>query len=296
MLSILSYSTKSTMITALIPYPEIDPIALQLGPLAIRWYSLAYLFGLLGGMMMLRKRAASPIVPYTPDDALDYLTWCTLGVLLGGRLGLVLFYYPSMIWERPGKILAMWEGGMSFHGGFIGVVVATLLFTRVRKIPFMAFGDEIAVAAPLGLLFGRIANFINGELWGRTTDVSWAMVFPGAGDLPRHPSQLYEALLEGVMLLIVLNALRPWALRKFAPGFLMGVFLIGYAFSRFTVEFVREPDAHLGEVLFGATMGQLLTIPMLIVGVTLVVRAVKAGPTGRPWLTMPPADALKASK
>lgn len=283
MLSLLFPEPTRFMLTAVLTYPEIDPIAVQLGPLAIRWYSLAYLFGLLGGMWMLRTRAKQAIVPFSPDDAIDYLTWCTIGVLLGGRLGLVFFYYPSMLWEDPARVLAMWEGGMSFHGGFIGVVVATILFSRVRKIPFLAFGDEIAVASPLGLLFGRIANFINGELWGRTTESEWGMVFPGAGPLPRHPSQLYEAALEGVLLLVILNLLRPWALRRFAPGFLMGAFMIGYALSRFTVEFFREPDGHLGFVLFGATMGQLLTIPMMLVGVVLVVRAVKAGPTERPW-------------
>lgn len=275
------------MLSAVLTYPDIDPIAVQLGPLAIRWYSLAYLFGLLGGMMMLRHRAKSTIVPFTPDDAIDYLTWCTLGVLLGGRLGLVLFYYPEMLWENPGRVLAMWEGGMSFHGGLLGVVVATILFSRKRKVPFLAFGDEIAAAAPLGLLFGRMANFVNGELWGRVSDAPWAMVFPSGGPYARHPSQLYEAVLEGLLLLVVLNALRPMVQRRFAPGFLMGLFLVGYAVSRFVVEFFREPDAHLGFLLFGATMGQLLTIPMAAAGIWLMVRAVKHGPGGRPWVEEP---------
>lgn len=283
------------MLFAALTYPDIDPIAVQLGPVAIRWYSLAYLFGLLGGMMLMRRRAQAAHVPFTPDDAIDYLTWCTLGVLIGARLGLVLFYYPSMLWEEPGRVLAMWEGGMSFHGGLIGVLLVTVIFARVKKIPFLAFADEIAVVAPLGLLFGRIANFINGELWGRVSDAPWAMVFPNAGPFPRHPSQLYEGFLEGLVLLVVLNLLRPIAQQRYAPGYLTGVFLVGYAFSRFTVEFFREPDAHLGFVLFGATMGQLLTIPMAIVGAWLIARAVKQGPGHRPWVEAPAQVEAKAS-
>lgn len=275
------------MLTAILTYPTIDPVALQIGPLAIRWYSLAYLFGLLLSMWVLRQRGRQNITPHTPDDAVDFLTWATLGMLIGARLGLVLFYYPQWIWERPGAILAMWEGGMSFHGGGLGVLVATILFTRRRKIPLLPFVDEIAVIAPVGLLFGRIANFINAELWGRVTDVPWAMIFPNSGGLPRHPSQLYQAALEGLLLLILLNALRPWAQRKFAPGFLLGVFLSGYSLSRFSMEFFRAPDEHLGFLIFGATMGQLLSVPMLLGGVWLIVRAVSAGPTGRDWMQEP---------
>jgi len=263
------------MLTALIPYPNIDPIAVQLGPIGIRWYSLAYLFGLLIGMWVLRTRAKDPRTPHSPDDAIDFLTWCTLGMLIGARVGLVLFYYPHWIWERPGAIFAMWEGGMSFHGGGLGVLVAAILFTHFRKISLLPFLDEISAIAPLGLLFGRLANFINAELYGRVTDVPWAMIFPGGGDVPRHPSQLYEAALEGLALLIVLNALRPIALRKYAPGLLLGVFLSGYALSRFAMEFFRQPDDHLGFLIFGATMGQLLTFPMFFVGLAFIIRAVR---------------------
>ncbi len=267
------------MLTSLIRYPEIDPVALQLGPLGIRWYSLAYLFGLLLSMWVLYRRGKQAITPYQPTDAVDFLTWCTLGVLLGGRLGFVLFYYPSWFWTNPLEVFAMWEGGMSFHGGILGVLVAGWLFTSKRHIEKLPFADEICTVAPIGLLFGRLANFINGELWGRATDVSWAMIFPSAGDnVPRHPSQLYEAALEGVVLLTVLNLLRPWAQKRFGAGFLSGVFLIGYWFSRFTMEFFRQPDEHLGFLIFGATMGQLLSIPMLIIGIILVVRAVKTEP------------------
>lgn len=281
---LLHFLYQDAMLTALLTYPNIDPVALTLGPLEIRWYSLAYLFGLLISMWVLRQRAFQKVTPHSPDDAIDFLTWATLGMLIGARLGLVLFYYPQWLWERPGAIFAMWEGGMSFHGGGLGVLVATIWFTRRRKIALLPFLDEISVIAPIGLLFGRIANFINAELWGRVSDVPWAMVFPDSGGLPRHPSQLYEAALEGLLLLIVLNALRPWAQRKFAPGFLLGVFLSGYSLARFSMEFFRAPDDHLGFLIFGATMGQLLSFPMLLVGVWLIVRAVKAGPTGRPWL------------
>lgn len=271
------------MLSATLTYPTIDPIALQLGPIGIRWYSLAYLFGLLIGMWVLRKRALDSRTPYTPDDAIDFLTWCTLGMLIGARVGLVLFYYPHWIWERPGAIFAMWEGGMSFHGGGLGVLVAAILFTHFRKIPLLPFVDEISAIAPLGLFFGRIANFINGELYGRVSDVPWAMVFPDGGSAPRHPSQLYEAGLEGLTLLLVLNLLRPLALRRFAPGFLLGVFLSGYAMCRFSMEFFRQPDDHLGFLVFGATMGQLLTFPMFFVGLWFIVRAIKRGEGHRPW-------------
>lgn len=275
---------QDVMLTAYLTYPNIDPVALNLGPLQIRWYSLAYLFGLLVSMWVLRQRAFQKITPYKPVDAIDFLTWATLGMLIGARVGLVLFYYPQWIWERPRAILAIWEGGMSFHGGGLGVLFATIWFARRRKIPLLPFLDEIAVIAPIGLLFGRLANFINAELWGRVTDVPWAMVFPDSGGLPRHPSQLYEAAFEGMLLLLVLNAMRPWAQRRFAPGFLLGLFLSGYSLARFSMEFFRAPDDHLGFLVFGATMGQILSFPMLFVGAWLMYRAVKAGPTGRPWL------------
>mgnify|MGYP002620289891 CR=1 FL=1 len=262
-------------------YPDIDPVALQLGPVAIRWYSLAYLVGLLGGMYLMRRRADQEHVPYTADDAYDFLVWCTVGLLLGARLGLVLFYYPEMIWQSPHRILAMWEGGMSFHGGAIGVLVATLLFCRRRGIPFLQFADEITAAAPLGLLAGRVANFINGELWGRTSDVPWAMVFPSGGPEPRHPSQLYEALTEGLLLLILVNVVRARFQRSTGPGVVAGTFLTGYAVARFSMEFFREPDDHLGFLFLGATMGQLLTLPMLIAGIVLISRGIKAGPEAR---------------
>lgn len=267
------------MLTALMEYPQIDPVALQLGPVAIRWYSLAYLVGLLGGAFIMAKRSEQPQVPFTRDDVWDFLTWAVIGVLLGARLGLVLFYYPSMIWEEPHMILAMWTGGMSFHGGVLGLVVAGWIFTTRRGIPKLAFGDELVCVAPIGLFFGRLANFINGELWGRPTDVSWAMVFPDDDlGLARHPSQLYEAFTEGLLLFLVLWALRRTVQQRYGTGLLLGVFLAGYGISRFTMEFFREPDAHLGLLVFNASMGQLLTVPMLLLGVYFIVRAMKTPP------------------
>lgn len=268
------------MFLATLDYPNIDPIAVSLGPIAIRWYSLAYLTGLLSGMWIIARRGREARTPYTPADGYDFLAWCTIGLLVGARLGLVFFYYPSMIWEAPGDIFAMWKGGMSFHGGAIGVLVTTYIFCRIRRIPLLAFGDELAAVGPIGLMCGRVANFINAELWGRVAgdDVPWAMVFPDAGPSPRHPSQLYEALTEGLLLLIVVNVVRSkYAARK-GPGIVLGTFLVGYAIARFSMEFFRQPDAHLGFLVFHATMGQLLTIPMFFIGVWLIIRATRTAP------------------
>ncbi|CAK0776097.1 Phosphatidylglycerol--prolipoprotein diacylglyceryl transferase [Azospirillaceae bacterium] len=264
-----------------LPFPAIDPIAVQIGPLAIRWYALAYLAGfLLGWRYCLRLADHMPKnVARTPtrQDYDDFLTWAVVGVILGGRSGYVFFYNFSFYLENPLSALMMWHGGMSFHGGLAGVVVATLLFCRQRKLsPFM-FGDALACAAPIGLFFGRIANFVNGELWGRVSEVSWAVVFPRGGFLPRHPSQLYEAALEGAVLFLVLFVVahrgtiagKPLWER---PGTLSGVFFIGYGLSRLAVEFFREPDPQLGFLFAGATMGQLLSAPMLMLGVWFLWR------------------------
>jgi phosphatidylglycerol:prolipoprotein diacylglycerol transferase len=281
------------MLLAQLTYPEIDPVAVQLGPIAIRWYSLAYLVGLLAGTWLIARRGTQRRTPYTPGDAYDFLAWVTLGLLIGARLGLVIFYYPSMIWESPGDILAMWKGGMSFHGGAIGVVLTTVIFCKIRNIPILAFGDEIGAVAPIGLLCGRIANFINGELWGRVaeSDVPWAMVFPGAGSEPRHPSQLYEALTEGVLLFIVANIVRRKFAHRTAPGIVTGTFFAGYAVARFSMEFFRQPDEHLGYLFLNMTMGQLLTLPMLAIGVWLIVRAAK-----NPAITPEEADQMIQSR
>jgi phosphatidylglycerol:prolipoprotein diacylglycerol transferase len=274
-----------------IPFPDFDPVIFEFGPFAIRWYSLAYIAGLVIGWRYCRRLAVRSPARFTTEDLPaeateaqiqeheereaavfdDFLLWATLGVILGGRLGFVLFYNPGYFLSHPLEILKIWQGGMSFHGGLLGVVAAQVIFAWRRNIPLIAQADIIAAAAPIGLFLGRIANFINGELYGRATDAPWAMIFPSDPDqLPRHPSQLYEAGLEGLVLFFVLFALvKLGALAR--TGLLTGAFLIGYALSRLSVEFFRQPDAHLGFLLGGATMGQLLSLPMLFAGLGLVI-------------------------
>ncbi len=259
-----------------IAFPAIDPILVQLGPFAIRWYALAYVLGILLGWRYMIFLARRPPQSMTARDIDDFLVWATLGIVLGGRFGYVLFYRPGFYLENPLSALAVWQGGMSFHGGLLGVFVAMILFARSRKINWIGVADLVVCAAPIGLFFGRIANFVNGELFGRVSDVSWAMVFPHGGPLPRHPSQLYEAVLEGLVLFVVLAA---FALGTKAPqrrGLLSGVFLTGYAIARMIAELFREPDAHLGFLFAGATMGQLLSLPLLLVGLYLIHYARRA--------------------
>ena len=258
-----------------IPFPAIDPIALELGPLVIRWYSLAYIAGILLGwryMLRLTDRTDGAISREHIDD---FIVWATLGIVLGGRLGYVLFYRPDYYFANPLEIPAMWKGGMSFHGGMLGVFTAILLFTRKRAIRFLCFADLVCAAAPIGLFFGRIANFINGELFGRVTDVPGAMVFPRGGPAPRHPSQLYESTLEGLVLFLVIVVLitRFDALKK--PGLLIGTFLAGYGIARIIVEFVRQPDEGIGFFYGVATMGQLLSVPLLLVGLWAIYLAIR---------------------
>ncbi|MDB5365730.1 MAG: prolipoprotein diacylglyceryl transferase [Rhodospirillales bacterium] len=263
-----------------IPYPAIDPVAIEIGPIAIRWYALAYLAGiLLGWRMAARLAAQRPGMRPTPEDLDDFLVWAVLGVVLGGRLGMVLFYQPSTYFADPIQIIQVWKGGMSFHGGCLGVLIAIGLFSWRRHFDPLRLGDLMAVVAPIGLFFGRIANFINGELWGRPSDVPWAMIFPNdEAQLPRHPSQLYQAGLEGVVLFVLMQ----WAVRhsdwRDRPGLLGGVFLIGYGLARIVGELFREPDSYLGFFLAGTTMGQLLSVPMVLVGVALIVRARRRAP------------------
>ncbi len=258
-----------------IPYPAINPILVSFGPFAIRWYALAYIAGLVIGWRYCLSIARRPPQVARPQDIDDFLVWATLGVVLGGRTGYVLFYRPDYYFNNPTEIPALWHGGMSFHGGALGVIVALWLFCRQRKIAFLAFADIIACAVPIGLFFGRIANFINGELWGRVaTDVPWAMVFPTGGPLPRHPSQLYEATLEGIVLFTLLYLLQRRTRIREQPGALSGTFLMGYAVARIIAEFFRQPDANLGYLWLGfVTMGQILSVPLLLVGLWLVWRA-----------------------
>ena len=263
------------MIAAL-TFPAIDPVAISIGPLAIRWYSLAYIAGLLLAWWYCRWAAARPPKRVSTVAIDDYLLWATLGVVLGGRLGYVLFYKPGFYLENPQEIVFLWQGGMSFHGGFLGVVAATILFARKRGIALSTLSDIIAGAAPIGLCLGRIANFINGELFGRPTEAAWGMVFPYGGPFPRHPSQLYEAALEGLLLFLVLHLLIRLGKLEY-PWFITGAFLIGYGLSRIVVEFFREPDEYLGLLLGGVTMGQILSLPMLAVGIGAVFWAQRAG-------------------
>jgi phosphatidylglycerol:prolipoprotein diacylglycerol transferase len=256
-------------------FPQFDPVLVHLGPLAIRWYALAYIAGLVLGWRAVRYLVRRPPIVATAEQVDDFLTWATLGVVLGGRFGYVFFYQPETFLEHPLRILAVWEGGMSFHGGMLGVAVAITLYCRQQHIPVLGFADRIAIIAPLGLGFGRIANFINGELWGRPAPdwLPWAMIFPTGGPVPRHPSQIYQALMEGLILLVVMLVLgsRETLRRRF--GCLTGVFLIGYAIARIIGEFFRQPDAFLGFLFAGATMGQLLSLPMAAAGIWLVVRS-----------------------
>ena len=264
-----------------IPYPEIDPILVQFGPIAIRWYALSYIGGLLLAWwymrVLIRRASASPVPgPLSLEQVDDFITWVVIGVVLGGRLGYVFFYKPAFYLDNPAQIFQVWQGGMSFHGGLLGVIVAGILFARRHKIPMLAFADLGFVATPIGLFLGRLANFINGELYGRVTDVPWAMVFPRGGPSPRHPSQLYEAALEGLVLFILLYFLWRWEGVRGRPGVLTGVFLVGYATARGLVELVRQPDVYLGLLAGGTTMGQWLSAPMLALGLYLIFRPKRA--------------------
>ena len=262
-----------------IPYPALDPVLVHIGPFAIRWYALAYIVGILMGWVYARALIRSETLwggkaPMTVLDFDDFVLWVTLGIILGGRTGYVLFYNLPHFAAHPIEIVQLWNGGMSFHGGFAGCVIAVVVFARRRGISILSLGDITCAVGPIGLFLGRLANFINGELWGRPTDVPWAMVFPGGGPLPRHPSQLYEATLEGMVLFVVLAVLmRAGALKR--PGLIIGAFAMVYAIARSFSEFFREPDAQLGFLWGGATMGQLLSIPLFFAGVGFVTYALK---------------------
>jgi phosphatidylglycerol---prolipoprotein diacylglyceryl transferase len=257
-------------------HPQFDPVAVSLGPLAVRWYGLMYLAGFVAFLWLGRLRARSqPWHGMTAQDLDDLLFYGVLGVIAGGRLGQVLFYEPGYYVTHPLEILAVWKGGMSFHGGFLGVLAAMLLFARKRGMGFLAVTDFIAPLVPLGLGAGRIGNFINGELWGRiaSPDLPWAMVFPQVDMAPRHPSQLYQAGLEGLALFVLLW----WFSRMRRPiGQVSGLFLVGYGVFRFAAEYFREPDAGIFGLSYMVSMGQWLSLPMIVVGIALIVRGKKA--------------------
>lgn len=244
-------------------FPQIDPVIIRVGPLAIRWYGMMYLLGFAAAYKLITHLCRLRNIDLNKDGVSDLLFYGVIGVVLGGRLGYVLFYNLHQYLARPWEIFAVWQGGMSFHGGLLGVVAATILFCWRRQLSILQVGDVLVTSSTIGLGLGRIGNFINGELWGRTTDLPWGMVFPGGGPLPRHPSQLYEAFLEGLVLFLVLYLLHR---RKVAEGVPFFVFFVGYGLFRFLVEFVRQPDAHLGFLWGGATMGQLLSLPMILFG------------------------------
>jgi phosphatidylglycerol:prolipoprotein diacylglycerol transferase len=266
-------------------FPKFDPVLVTIGPFAIRWYALAYIVGILLGWVYARaviraERLWAGPAPMTVMDFDDFILWVTLGIILGGRAGYVLFYNPAHFAAHPLEIVQLWHGGMSFHGGFAGCVLAVVAFARWRGISILSLGDVTCAVAPIGLFLGRLANFINGELWGRPGDVAWAMVFPGGGPLPRHPSQLYEAALEGLVLLFVLwIAIRAGALRR--PGLVIGAFAAGYAVARVACEFFREPDPQLGYLWGGLTMGMLLSAPLLLTGLAFIAAALVRPPAQR---------------
>jgi phosphatidylglycerol:prolipoprotein diacylglycerol transferase len=271
-----------------LPFPAIDPVAIAIGPLAVRWYALAYVAGLLGGWFYARRLAATAslwgdVRRPTPADIDDVIVYAALGIVLGGRLGYVLFYNADAYLANPWEILAVWRGGMSFHGGFVGALLALVLFARSRGLSVLGLLDVAAAVAPIGLFFGRIANFVNGELWGRPApDLPFAFVFPHGGPVPRHPSQLYEAFAEGLVLFVLLAlAVRRFGFRR--PGLIGGLFLLGYAVARSVCELFREPDPQLG-FLFGSaasflgggvTMGQLLSLPMALAGIAAIALALR---------------------
>jgi phosphatidylglycerol:prolipoprotein diacylglycerol transferase len=275
-----------------LPFPAIDPVLIHIGPFAIRWYALAYIAGIFVGWWYAKRLAANARLwvpaspPMTPADIDDFVVWGAVGIILGGRIGYVLFYDLPTFIAHPLQIFAVWNGGMSFHGGFLGTILAMVLFARRRGIPPWCLIDVIAASVPFGLFFGRLANFVNGELFGRVTDVPWAMVFCNdyilemhgtcvAGSLPRHPSQLYEAALEGVAFFLVLRLFTHKFHRLRYPSFVSGVFCVGYGCARVFVEFFREPDIQIGYLAGGLTMGMLLSLPMIAFGIFLMVTAAR---------------------
>jgi phosphatidylglycerol:prolipoprotein diacylglycerol transferase len=272
-------------ILPVMPFPAIDPVLISIGPLAVRWYALAYIVGIIAGWFYARtliasKRLWGGSAPLTIIDFDDFVIWITLGIILGGRIGYVLFYNFGHFATHPFEIFELWNGGMSFHGGFIGCGVAIVLFALRRGVPMLSLSDVVTAVAPIGLFLGRLANFINGELWGRPSDVWWAMVFPNGGPLPRHPSQLYEATLEGLVLFVVLAVL-VWLGGFRRPGLITGAFAIGYGVARIICELFREPDAQLGFLWGGLTMGMLLCVPLILVGVALLALALRREPIAK---------------
>jgi len=263
-----------------LPFPTIDPVLIELGPIVIRWYALAYIAGLLFAWWYIKRLIRNDDLwakgpRPKPEHIDDLMFWIVLGVIFGGRLGYVLVYDPAYFLANPGAILAVWQGGMSFHGGAAGVILAVIGYGWRHKVSILSLLDLAAAAVPVGLFLGRLANFIRGELFGRVSDVPWAMVFPAGGPQPRHPSQLYEAALEGIVLFAVLWVLTHRAKMLKTPGLIGAIFMIGYGTARIIVEFFRMPDAQIGFLAGGATMGMVLSVPMILIGMILAIMVVR---------------------
>lgn len=264
---------------AALSFPNIDPVAVRLGPLAIHWYGLAYVVGILFAWWYSRRLVMTSQLwgpegpPMTPKDIDDFLFWAALGIVLGGRIGYILFYDFQRYLANPMDVFAVWQGGMSFHGGFAGTTLAMILFARTRRIRVWSTFDVIAAGAPVAIGLVRLTNFVNSELWGRPSDMPWALIFPNGGPVPRHPSQIYEALLEGLVLFVLLRLLTHRFHRLASPGFVSGAFATGYSAARIFVEFFREPDAQIGYLAGGwLTMGIVLSLPMLAIGIWAMLR------------------------
>ena len=258
-----------------IAFPEISPIILSIGPLAIRWYSMAYLIGILLGWYLLNRNVARNHLGLSKAQVEDFIFYLTLGIIIGGRLGYALFYGGRIMWQEPWHLLEIWKGGMSFHGGVAGVIAAVWLFARKIKYPFLQLTDLVVLYAPIGIFLGRLANFVNDELWGRVTDVAWAVRFPSGGYLPRHPSQLYEAFFEGLVMFVVLNSLWHFQAVRTRRGTVSALFILLYGIFRISMEQFREPDKQLGFFWNSFTMGQILSTPLILIGLIVLYRNFK---------------------
>lgn len=263
------FESSTPLVYAGLAFPDIPPVLFSIGPIALRWYALSYLAGILLGWLIMHRITRAKDDPVGSAAVDDLINLSIIGIIIGGRLAYVLFYNAEYYLANPLDILKVWQGGMAFHGGALGVVMAIIITARKHRVDFLRLGDLVAMIAPIGLFFGRLANFINGELYGRITDVPWGVIFPNGGDLPRHPSQIYEALLEGLLLFVIMVlAYRMGARQK--PGLMMGLFLIGYGVFRSFVENFRKPDDQLGFLFAEITMGQVLSTPMVLVGILLI--------------------------
>lgn len=254
-------------------FPEVSPVIFSVGPLAIRWYSMAYLLGIVIGWWLINRNVKVNNLGLSKPNVEDFVFYLTVGIILGGRLGYAVFYGGAEMWLKPWRLFELWKGGMSFHGGMVGVIVATYLFAKKIKYSFLGLTDLVVLYAPIGIFLGRLANFVNDELWGRVTDVAWAVRFPSGGYLPRHPSQLYEACLEGLLMFVILNYL--WMLPRVRErqGIVSALFVILYGCFRIIVEQFREPDAQLGFFFGGVTMGQMLSLPLVLVGAIVLCKS-----------------------